>query len=125
MFVENFICSAIFIRTRSAIFEKHLFFALKREKYSNLFFFIDCRVDSLYIPVRVTTTLHLFNKRNRKQKAFLNLFFQILLTLSFCNILPNFDFFEISKSRPDINITVPKKFSQQNYELLKIPMQKI
>ena len=52
-------------------------------------------------------------------------FFQILLTLPFCCILPNFDFFEISKSRPDKNSTVSKKFSQQNYELLKIPMQKI
>ena len=52
-------------------------------------------------------------------------FFQILLTLPFCCILPNFDFFEISKSRPDKNITVSKVFFQQNYELLKIPMQKI
>ena len=46
-------------------------------------------------------------------------------TMALCAILPNFDFFEISKSRPDKNITVSKKFSQQNYELLKFPMQKL
>ena len=46
-------------------------------------------------------------------------------TMALCAILLNFDFFEISKSRPDKNSTVSKTFSQQNYELLKIPMQKI
>ena len=138
VFVENFICSPIFIMTK-------IWDSKKKAGFFIYFWWRKIILEKLFESTRTCVQksneygrgINFMSKRTRKNYKALSTCFGIAFvfyyhcfsrfsrSMALCAILLNFDFFEISKSRPDKNSTVSKKFSQQNYELLKIPMQKI